>query len=483
MNKIKDFIKKYWLLLIIGIQPIIDIVSYFQVKAGGSSYTWIIRIILLLIIGSVSFIKSNNKKKLIFYLSPIMLFSLFHFINLYRINSLNILADLKYFIFVFQTPVLTILLIDYFKNNKEQIKYSKKGIIISGLIILSSIFIAFITNTYEPTYITVSQKIGIIGWFSSANTNSMILCAIVPWILYYFLTKKNPYLYGIISGLGFILLYTNGTRSCYLTLLSSLAVIIFIAIVDKKIERKKTKLAMTILLLVLTIGLYNTSFTTARKQIVNNVNNNYNEEVNNIDKPTENPENPKENIPLIIDFTNKEKLIKILNTSYIYRDLIKLQGEDKVIKALREKFEVKDLSDSRLVKVINARVNYDNSDVTTKMLGFRYSIVGNQGYDMENDLQAIFYYYGYIGFVIYISYLLYFLIKMFICFVKNPKVIFDGEFIILGFLLVLLVGGGEYSGAFLRKSNANIYLSFYLAYIYYRCKFLEKKGVSNERAI
>ena len=110
MNKIKDFIKKYWLLLIIGIQPIIDIVSYFQVKAGGSSYTWIIRIILLLIIGSVSFIKSNNKKKLIFYLSPIMLFSLFHFINLYRINSLNILADLKYFIFVFQTPVLTILL-------------------------------------------------------------------------------------------------------------------------------------------------------------------------------------------------------------------------------------------------------------------------------------------------------------------------------------------------------------------------------------
>ena len=70
--------------------------------------------------------------------------------------------------------------------------------------------------------------------------------------------------------------------------------------------------------------------------------------------------------------------------------------------------------------------------------------------------------------------------------IKNyikEKVIFDGEFIILGFLLVLLVGGGEYSGAFLRKSNANIYLSFYLAYIYYRCKFLEKKGVSNERAI
>ena len=76
MNKIKDFIKKYWLLLIIGIQPIIDIVSYFQVKAGGNSYTWIIRIILLFIIGLVSFIKSKNKKKLILYLSPIIIFCL-----------------------------------------------------------------------------------------------------------------------------------------------------------------------------------------------------------------------------------------------------------------------------------------------------------------------------------------------------------------------------------------------------------------------
>ncbi len=477
MNKIKDIIKKYWLLIVIGIQPIIDIISYFQVKTGGSSYTWIIRILLILITCMISFIKSKNKKKLILYLSPIIIFFLFHVLNLYRINSLSLIADLKYFIFVFQTPILAVLLIDYFKNSKDQIEYSKKGIIISGIILTLSIFIAFITNTYEPTYITATQKIGIIGWFSSANTNSMILCAVLPWVLYYFLTKKNPYIYGIISGLGFILLYTNGTRSCYLTLIASLLVIIYITITDKKIESKKTKFVMTVFLLVLSIVLFNTSFTSARKQIVNNTNNNYNEEVNNIDKPEDEPKDPAENLtPVIIDFSDKEKLIKILNTSYMYRDLIKLHGENKVIKALGKKFAVADLSDNRRVKIINAQINYDNSDMVTKFLGFGYSIVGNQGYDMENDLHAIFYYYGYIGFTIYISYLLYFLIKMFICFIRKPKVIFDGEFIILGFLLVLLTFGGEYSGAFLRKSNANIYLSFYLAYIYYRCRFLERKG-------
>lgn len=470
MKSMMEFIKKYWLIMIITIQPILDIISYFQTKIGGQSYTWIARIILLIIIIAISFLKSKNKKSLFLKLSPIILFFILHFANLYRINNLNLISDLKYFVYVFQLPVLAIFLIDYYKNNLENLKDVKKGIIISGVIIIVSIAISFITNTYEPTYITSSHAIGITGWFSSANTNSMILCAIIPFIMYYFLYKKNPFIYGIISALCFAPLYLNGTKSCYLTLLATLIILIYITIVDKKITNKKSKTLMTVFLLIISLCLYNTSFTKTRNILETDNNESYKNEI------SEKPNNPGQIKPSTKpNEKEKNELIEILNTSYLYRDLINLHGEDKVIEALRGEFKIEDLSNNRLVKIINARISYNESDTLTRILGFGYSKISNQGYDMENDLHAIFYYYGFLGFIIYTIYLLYFLTKMIGCFIKDFKVILDGEFIMLGFIFTLLIFGGEYSGAFLRKSNANIYLSLYLVFIYYKCSSLTEK--------
>ena len=89
--------------------------------------------------------------------------------------------------------------------------------------------------------------------------------------------------------------------------------------------------------------------------------------------------------------------------------------------------------------------------------------------DLENDLQAIFFYYGYVGFSLYLAFILYFIIKAMIVFFKNFKsAIYDKELITLLFLILLLIAGGEYSGAFLRKPNANIYLSLYLLLLYFK---------------
>ena len=45
------------------------------------------------------------------------------------------------------------------------------------------------------------------------------------------------------------------------------------------------------------------------------------------------------------------------------------------------------------------------------------------------------------------------------------------------FLILILIVGGEYSGAFLRKANANIYLSLFLIFLFYKIK---KKSRSTE---
>lgn len=485
MKKIFNWLQNNWLALIIILQPILDIFSYFQQKNSGSSFTWIIRFLCLIVIFFVTFVKCKKKAKYLMVLFPMVVFFLFHLINLYRIHSLFIVEEIKYYIFTYQTIALAIMLIFYVKEYPKQISKIKIGMLMSFFIMLGSIFLAYITNSYVSTY----EAVGITGWFSSANTASMILCALTPFAMFYFFKKDNPYIYGIVGALAFMGLYTNGTRACYYTLVATILVLVFCGITSKEIKHRIIKITMTILLLCFSFYFYDKSFMSHRKEDVSNTNSSYKGEVEEIQKdpafqkPTDildgsldKPGNTIKVDGYDIDLSQKDMIVAILETSYIYKNLIELHGSDAVIKALRKDFKTSDLSNNRYCKVINARIHYDSSDFFTRLFGFGYGVIGHESLDMENDLTAIFYYYGYIGIIMYIIYLCYFLLKMIKYFFKHFSIIRDSEFIFLGFIFILLIFGGEYSGAFLRKSNANIYLSLYLVFIYFKCLGKERKS-------
>ena len=125
-----------------------------------------------------------------------VIFSMLHVLNSYRLNGLEIFDDIRYLISVMQFPIITICLIDYLKDNTNQIKNVEKGIIVSYTIIFVSVILSIITGTYNNTYTTY----GITGWFSSANTQSMILTVISPLFIY-FCSKKESYKYFIAIGI------------------------------------------------------------------------------------------------------------------------------------------------------------------------------------------------------------------------------------------------------------------------------------------
>ena len=106
----------------------------------------------------------------------------------------------------------------------------------------------------------------------------------------------------------------------------------------------------------------------------------------------------------------------------------------------------------------------------------------NRGMDLENDMTAIFYYYGYLGFLLYIGFIMYFIVMAIKLLIKNPIVLFSSKFISLSFTFALGIFGGEYSGALLRKSNANIYMALILVlyYIYISNKLEPKKLKENK---
>lgn len=460
-NLIIKNLKNNWIIYIIVLQPLLDILSYFQSKQIGTSYSWIIRISILVFTFMVCFIKSSNKKKLLLKILPFALFFIFHIFNLYRISKLNLILDIKYFILVFQMPILCISLIDYIKSTNYDLNKIKNAIFCNLVIIATSIFISYITGTYEHTYVSI----GILGWFSGSNTPSLILCALSPWALYMLSNSKKIWLYFLGSLAVFALLYTNATKACYLTLLASFFLVLFTLILSKKETKKVPKIIISSFFIILSIILYNFSFTSSKELTANEVTKENENDIKSLVNTNE-----IENIDFNnININDDDLILKILNTSYLYTRIIRIHGEKPVIDIMKPYLSAYALSNNRLSKVINSKIEFNNSDLLTKFLGIGYSRISVQELDLENDLQAIFFYYGYVGFSLYLAFILYFIIKAMIVFFKNFKsAIYDKELITLLFLILLLIAGGEYSGAFLRKPNANIYLSLYLLLLYFK---------------
>ena len=460
-NFIIKNLKNNWIIYIIVLQPLLDILSYFQSKQIGTSYSWIIRISILVFTFMLCFIKSSNKKKLLLKILPFALFFIFHIFNLYRISKLNLILDIKYFILVFQMPILCISLIDYIKSTNYDLHKIKNAIFCNLVIIATSIFISYITGTYEHTYVSI----GILGWFSGSNTPSLILCALSPWALYMLSNSKKIWLYFLGSLAVFALLYTNATKACYLTLLASFFLVLFTLILSKKETKKVPKIIISSFFIILSIILYNFSFTSSKELTANEVTKENENDIKSVVNTNE-----IENIDFNnININDDDLILKILNTSYLYNRIIRIHGEKPVIDIMKPYLSAYALSNNRLSKVINSKIEFNNSDLLTKFLGIGYSRISVQELDLENDLQAIFFYYGYVGFSLYLAFILYFIIKAMIVFFKNFKsAIYDKELITLLFLILLLIAGGEYSGAFLRKPNANIYLSLYLLLLYFK---------------
>ena len=458
MRKLKDIIKKYWIFFIIITQPILDIIAYFTFEKNITIITFTIRSIYLLFIIIYSFITTKEKKKMVISMLPFAIFSILHILNSYRISGNILFCDIRYLIMVLQMPIIVISLIYYSKNNKLDSIQIEKGFAYCLGIIFISVLISMLTNTYQYTY----EGYGITGWFTSANTQSMILSALSPLALYYF-SKRNNFVYSLGLIMIFTLLFFNGTKACYYTLILLLVVIIYVLFVNKENSVKKM---LTILFLFVSILSYNLSFTHNRSEQVNKTN--------------------KNNEQLIENHKYEEKdIIDMIRKNELYERIIEEYDENKIYLEVKDTFDSNMLSDNRLAKRTYAKIKFENSDILTKFLGINYYEIEKNEMDLENDLTAIFYYYGYLGFGIYILFILYFAYLSIKLIIKAPIVLLSGKFIILGFSILLELFGSEYSGALLRKTNANIYFALLLVvlYIYIKDKYnkLDKKLVDNKK--
>ena len=213
-NKVKSWIKNNWFTLLIVLQPIFDIIAFFQEDNVIGSLAGYSRLLVMVVLPILVLFKTKKKKSFMALLSIIGAYCLLHIGNCFRIGYLNPFQDIAYLARVVQMPILTISFIYYFDD--EQVKFNHvvpKAFYMNILIIFISMMIAHLTGTASWTYET--YNVGLKGWFLNSNAQSIIIVTLVPCVLHYVLHLKNQIFLVVTTLFSWFMLISNGTKVDY----------------------------------------------------------------------------------------------------------------------------------------------------------------------------------------------------------------------------------------------------------------------------
>lgn len=468
-----DKFKENWFFYLILIQPILDIIAYFQVNSIIGTIAGYIRLVFMIMIPIYVFVITDKKKSFFALMCIIGGFSAIHLANDIRVGAINIVADLAYLMRVIQMPVLCISFIYYFKSERF-IEQTRKAFVINFLVIFVSMIIAHATGTGSWSYI---GHIGLKGWFSNSNSQSIILVTLTPMLWYTaFRTKKIvPSILAI--AFAWFMLISNGTKaayySCFLIPIAFIAFFIVDSILNKKVS-KKFNVIVSILLIVIAVGSKLVYPLTPRYAIDHQYASATDEKQKDIEKEMEVEGGKGYKTLAELKANDPQKYQKLLNyyETVLNEDFVSVFGAERMIEAYGYFPDAYELTDIRRLKIMYSALVWEDTDFLTKLVGFEYTKVcdvnsDRQCFDLESDIPAIKYYYGYIGFGLYALLIVIILGMCIIKGLRNFKLHCTMFNFTLLLILLLQIGLAQYSGAILRRPNVSIYMSIVLALIYY----------------
>lgn len=492
MDKIKNRLtatSPIWLFVLMIMQPLLDVLSYWANKGSFTSVTTLLRFAMLVAVVAVSFVISNKKKRAVFAYGIIALLFVFHAISCFRAGGYSFVSDTANYLRIAQLPIFTFCFIDVFEACPDVKKKLPMAFFVIFLIIIGVVALSFLLGMPEYTYSDYDEingkmlYFGYQGWFEIGNCQSIIVVIIVPMILYFAFNTKSEWFFALCAVLCFANLYFFGTRFSYY----SIIIISFAFIVSMALSRQKRIAPYVVLGIVILVGflLYSQSFMYKHRNKYTEIMNDRQEAVDNgmseieeefPDLTVEAPDlfPPKTEEPESTEEETKEEGLEALRQAYlkIYepycKDMIDVFGMNRVIEIYDGTKSVLVLSDQRLRKMNFAKLAWEDSSIDCRLFGYQYQTLvhGEENYDLENDFQGTFYFVGYVGMTLFIVFLAYFVLRALMAIIRNPKGCFTLEFCVVGITLVLIVIAAQFTGYVLRRPNVSVYFSLFLAYIY-----------------
>ena len=475
MTKKTDFlswVRENWLFLFLVLQPPLDVLAFWT-KSESGTVAGLIRLAMLA--GLVLYVLLK-KRSLGFFIAMAItaLVFLLHIANGFRIGYISFSADLSYIARVVSLPVTAVCFCCCMDESRSE--QTVNGIWVCAGLVTVVVALSAVTGTYTHTYII--EKIGISGWVidSCRSCHSDILSTLAVFsVLLAFRTEKLWLRYAI-PPLLFVLMITNATTACYLTLLSVTACFPIFALFRSFLLKEKLDRGETLLLAELAVIFAAAIIiypVTPRAEM---------EALERNSKSDKEARFVQEMADLgydIYSLSLEEKLsdpvvhehLTEYYNGFIASTVNNLRVRydvDRTIIALNGTVNGEILGDTRNMKRLNAQFIFEDSDLLTHFTGFEIAALGNTEDDLENDWYAIYYYYGYLGIALYLAAALFVLGRVVLLLIKD----FKGNMTVLNFTLlmsfVLQLGLCHFSGAMLRRPNASVYMAAVIALIWFQ---------------
>lgn len=496
--------------IIIAIQPVLDIISFWFDKFSiSSNFTLALRLAVLALTVLYAYIVSDGKWLYWVAFGVIALLYAGHFFAIWEAGIVNLIADFSNYVRVVQMPVCAICLITLMRRNKKSFDGLRLGMAIALIIILAVMIISTLTGTDPHTY---KDGTGILGWFYNTNSQSSNLCVLLPITIVWQLTwkKRNPILLFITAILGFFAMFFFCTRLAYLGIIAiSFGLGLMLLILHKK-DWKYSICALLICVIFVAMipispmVLHQTSYQATQEERQNDLSGKIHDASDPQNETTKKPastskndtegnkdtnseqQSTKPSNEIIIETTSNTKKIAQLKPIYEFYigDFVQIFGLVETMEMYNYTTDINEFSDLRHKKLLYAEAMMEASPPSARMFGVEISrfsqvVVNSIGetvtsiYDVENDFHGIYYLYGWAGLVAYLLFIIYFLYLIICALLKSFKQYFTIEAVSFGIALVLCLIHAYNTAGVLRRPNASIYLSATLAGIYYLIKIKE----------
>lgn len=470
-KKMDEFVAIFVMTLII-LQPLLDVLSYWLIKVDNTSFTTLLRILMLGVIVIYSFIITDNKKFYFIFYGIMAAYWLGHMINCFRIGYANPFSDMSLFIRVAQMPALTLSFVTFIKRNRKTKDSIYKGAAIGLVIVIGVIVLSYLTGTPDYMY---TNNVGVKGWFYTGNAQSIIIPVLVCFALLVVFNLKSKLLFILTSFFGFGLLFISGTRVTYFSIFIIAAGFLIVLLFNK--GKNWVHLASLILAMLFCGSFFIKSPMFAEKGKMNQGFEEAQVHINeNIEKYSHSNEEEKKYlmeygedkvIPGKPYTLNQYKEIYEPNM-WLYVDAIEEYGFEAFLEKYDYTTDASKLGDNRLLKRTIAELEWEKVDFITKLFGYENDtlILNGSVYIPENDFENLFYFNGYIGIALYVLFILYFAVLIIMALIKDFKKAFTVEAGIVGIALLLMLGAAQLSGQVVQRPNVSIYLSALLALVY-----------------
>jgi len=213
-----------------------DICSFWLDKLGMSTTpTLLLRMLVFALTALIGFCLSDKKRYYWGLAAICAVFFVCHAVSCMRAGYISPFADLTNYIRVIQIPIFALCLITFLRADTQSYHWVGVGFAVSFAIISAVVLLSVVTGTNPYTY--VDDQMGILGWFSTTNSQASIVSMMTPILICMAYKSKRTWLFAATTVLACAQLYFLGTRLAYMAIFVSIFGTIFVAALCGEVKK------------------------------------------------------------------------------------------------------------------------------------------------------------------------------------------------------------------------------------------------------